>query len=160
MTLLTTDVETSLWDFAQQVGSFALTLLSVVIAAGAVAKMVGKTPWWKRQVERRARERAERDRERIEATVRAVDEQLVRPLREKVDAIHHTTTVNGGKSNPPTLRDEVSSAVKVASLIAVNLADLSERMDQHEDAGVRYVARVREVLAEHGINLPEIDGRP
>lgn len=155
MSLLTTDVETSLWNFAQQVGSFALTLLSVIIAAGAVAKMVGKTPWWKRQVERRARERAERDRERIEATVRAVDEQLVRPLREKVDAIHHTTTVNGGKSNPPTLRDEVSSAVKVAGLIAVNLAELADRFDQHEDAGRNYIERVRQIFAEHGIELPD-----
>ena len=144
----------SVWNFLQQVATFAVALIA--IWAGVVRPWLGKVEK-KRKTEAAARDDARRQEIKDEI------EEVVAPLRDKVDAIHHTTTVNGGQNNPPTLRDEVSklraqqeTAIKAVGAVAVNQAHLASRFDQHEREGEQFLRATREALAEQGIQLPEV----
>ena len=154
MTVAEAQVLPTAWGFLQQVATFAVALIA--IWAGVVR------PWLAKVEKKRKAEIAARDEARRQEIVAEV-ERVVQPLRDKVDAIHHTTTVNGGKNNPPTLRDEVSNlraqqdtAIRAVGAIAVNQAHLSERFDQHERDGEKFLRAARQMLVEQGIHLPEV----
>ena len=64
---------------------------------------------------------------------------------QKVNETHHNITVNGGKSNPPTFRDEVSILRRQVSAVTEQAAHFAEDMtDLRED-----MTEVREDL--HGL---------
>lgn len=146
-------VQRTLWEIVQQVAT-------LLVALGTLYVMFAR-PAIKRYEQKRATERvAEQQRRTAELTDRI--EAVVAPLRETVESIHHTTTVNGGKSNPPTLRDEigkvgarVDQCIAAIGAVAVNQANLSARQDQAERMGREYVALARAVFSEHDIDLPD-----
>ena len=144
----------SIWTFIQQ-------LVTLIVGLGAIWVTMVR-PWLKRSNERRKAELALRDEKR-KAEIVAQVEAVVKPVRDQVEAIHRTTHINGGKSDPPTLRDEVNNvgkqvdtAIKSVGAVAVNQAYLSARFDQHERDGEKYLAAVREALAAQGIELPDV----
>lgn len=96
----------------------------------------------------------------------------------KVNETHKSVTVNGGKNNPPTLRDELGQVREdVKGLIRGQAANVSELRDLHGEvsdakhiaeeardtlqhhvaSGERYLGQVQIVLKEHGIEIPPGD---
>jgi hypothetical protein len=111
--------------------------------------------------EERKTEIVARDEARKDEVRRQVEE-IVAPVREQVAQIHRTTHINGGKNNPPTLRDEVNNvgdrveqAIHAVGAVAVNQAQLSSDFQDHIDGSDRFVQAAREEFAKHGIVLPE-----
>jgi methyl-accepting chemotaxis protein len=108
-------------------------------------------------------------------------ERIVRQVNET----HHSVTVNGGKSNPPTLRDEMShlaadlsdarkdvqGLIRASAANTRGIADLSDdvavathiaedardTLQAHVKSGERYLGKVEVVLKDHGIELPPGD---
>lgn len=154
-------VQRTFWEIVQQSASFLLTLLSIAVISYPVARKLRRNWKERRVIERKAA--AEARRAEMKAQVQETIEAVVSPLREQIEDIHKTTHVNGGKSNPPTLRDEVNhvgmqvqQAIQAIGAIAVNQSSLSARFDDHEREGAHFLTQTREALAEHGIELPDV----
>jgi len=96
----------------------------------------------------------------------------------KVNETHKSVTVNGGKSNPPTLRDEISlvredmrGLIRTTAANTRGIAELAEdvavathiaedardTLQHHVASGERYLGKVEVVLKDHGIELPRGD---
>lgn len=103
----------------------------------------------------------------------------------KVNETHKSVTVNGGKNNPPTFRDEVSlvaadltearkdiqgliraSAANTRGIedlredvaVATHVAeDARDTLAKHVRSGELYLGKVEVVLKDHGIELPPGD---
>lgn len=104
---------------------------------------------------------------------------------KQVNETHHSVTVNGGKSNPPTMRDDVKhlaadltdarkdvqGLIRASAANARGIAELSDdvavathiaedardTLQAHVKSGERYLGQVQVVLSEHGIALPHAD---
>lgn len=86
----------------------------------------------------------------------------------QVDETHHSVTVNGGKSDPPTLRDEVGllreQQESTQRALGINTAQTAaakqvatearDELREHIANGERYLGKVELVLREKGIQLP------
>lgn len=102
-------------------------------------------------------------------------EEFVRKQAE----VHKSVTVNGGRNDPPTLRDDISNLrgqvqqlITQGGAIAQRTSDLGDRIDtvhelvtdtrddltRHIDSGERYLGQVQVVFKEHGIELPPSTG--
>lgn len=122
------------WDMVQQVAAFILTILTIWAVGGRKA--------WHKWEAKKAAEAMARERKRTEqirSEVHGEVEAVVAPMREQLDAIHHTTHVNSHTSDDPTVLDRLSevgnrieSAMQVVGAVAANQASLSARLDRHE----------------------------
>lgn len=102
-------------------------------------------------------------------------EEFVRKQAE----VHKSVMVNGGKNNPPTLRDDISDLrgqvqqlVTQGGAIAQRASDLGDRIDvvhelvtdtredlqRHVDSGEQYLGQVRLTFEQQGIELPPPTG--
>lgn len=149
----TEPVQRTFWQIIQDAASLGVSLATLGTLVG--------WPLWKMWSKKRAAERTEEQNRRRTEVLEQI-ETAVAPLQQKVDQIHHTTTINGGKSNPPTLRDEVNhvgkqvqQAIQAIGAIAVNQSSLSARFDDHERDGEQFLNDAREALRQHGIELPD-----
>jgi hypothetical protein len=138
-------VQQTLWDIVSQGLSLAVAFATLGTLCYPLARWLWKRYKAKRDRERRAHEKARR------AQIHEEVESVIGPLREQVDAIHHTTHTNGGKNSPPTLRDDLcqlrkqqdtlrdqqNTALQALGGVAVQQARLASRFDQHlaEDHG-------------------------
>lgn len=78
----------------------------------------------------------------------------IRPLQQAADSTLREVAINGGTSNPPTLKDDISDLRdhlgRVEGKVDTNTAALAD----HEAASGQYLGQVSLVLASHGIQLP------
>lgn len=124
-------------------------LLSIGELAAAVAA-IGALAWWL-----------------IGPRVRAFATEVV----VKVNETHRNVTVNGGVSDPPTFRDDVSQVrddvkgltravatnTRRVEDVAEDVAETKRTLDEHLTTGELYLDQVQVVLKRHGIDLPQID---
>lgn len=82
---------------------------------------------------------------------------LIKPLQDTADSTHREVAVNGGKNNPPTLKDDISDLRAHVGRVEDKVDTNTAALEAHEAASGQYLGQVSVVLASHGIRLPKPD---